>query len=121
METGKTYAGIAFLVVYLPPSSTQVIPVQIDVDFGVAGSIETVRWYSTQIRVGFEPFLSACGVPFNSCSTTKLIGLLLGTEYLLGHFSCDTILSFIEGRVSGAGLCEHTFLIFFLKAITLLT
>ena len=42
METGKELAEIAFEVVYSPPPSTQVIRVQIDVDFGFAGSIEAV-------------------------------------------------------------------------------
>ena len=39
-ETGKEHAGITFVVVYSSPPSTQVISVQVDVDFRVAGSIE---------------------------------------------------------------------------------
>ena len=39
---GREHAGITFVVVYSSLPSTQVIRVQIDVDFGVAGSIEAV-------------------------------------------------------------------------------
>ena len=111
-EIGNEHAGITFVVVYSPPPSTQVISIQIDIDFGVAGSIEAVGRSGAQIGIGFQPFLSACSVPFNSCSTTKVVGFLLGTQCLLGHFSCYTILLFIEGRVSGTRLCEHTLIIF---------
>ena len=85
-EIGKEHAGITFVVVYSPPPSTQVISVQINVDFWVAGSIEAVKQSGAQIGVSFKPLLSVCRVPFNQCSTTKVFGLLLGTQSLLGHF-----------------------------------
>ncbi len=41
-EMGREHAGVTFVVVYSPPPSTQVMTVQIDVNFKGAGSIEAV-------------------------------------------------------------------------------
>ena len=105
-DTGREHAGIAFVVVYSPPSSTQVITMHINVDFGVAESNEAVmarctdpdqfqtslvcKWRTT-IAAPQPRSLASCWDPVPSWS-----------------LSCYTILSIIEGRVSGTRLCEHT-------------
>ena len=89
-ETDKEHTGITFVVVYPPPPSTRVIYVQVDVDFGVAGSIEAA--------VGHSPTASP------TMASWPLVG---GPQCLLGHFSHYTILAIIVGRMSYTGLCEH--------------
>ena len=118
-ETGNEHAGITSVVVYFPPPSTQVIRVQINEDFKVAGSIDTeVVWRTDQGK--FHTSLVSIRCTVQQLVHNKVLWPLVGTQCLLGHFSCYTVLSFIEGRVSGTGLCEHTLWIIFSKAITLL-
>ena len=104
---------------YSPPPSIQVIRMQIDVNLGVAGSIEVIAAWLTD-RGRFRTTLVFMQWTTIAAPQWEVTGFLLGIQCLLGHFSCYIFLSIIKGRVTGTGLCEHSHWIIFSKALTLL-
>ena len=116
-ETGKTYAGITFVVVYSPAPSTQVISVQINVDFGVAGSCRMVQCTD---RVRFWTYLVCMQCIFQELLHNKGHWPLVGDSVPSWSLFMSYNSSISWGKdVWNWALRAHTF-DYFSKSITLL-
>ena len=92
-ETGKEHTGIAFVLVYSPPPSTQVISAQVAVR--IEAAVGAVHRSGSVSNLCLQVMYHSPAAP-----PTKVIALLLEDPVPSWSFSCYTILSIIEGRVS---------------------